>query len=123
MKLWPSKKEKEKEYPKEGEIYEFLDLDGVEKITAVKIIKGKFEGVVYHYGKIKVIDENPPKIEFDFFIDDPGKFIFEDLLSNKKFDTLMGDIIVSIFDKNILNPKKDKDDEVGTDDSEEFNIQ
>ena len=121
MKLWPSKKEKE--YPKEGEVYEFADLDGVEKLTAIKIIKGKFEGVVYHYGKVGVVDEDPPRIQFEYFLDEPGNFSFDDLQSNKKFDTLMGDILISIFDNNIIKKEKDIDESSGIIDIKESDLQ
>ena len=117
MKLLPEKK-----WPIEGEDYGFVDADGVDKVTSIRILKGKFEGVIYHYGTIEVVEEDPPRIKFDYFLDDPGKFEFKDLQSNKKFDTMMGDILVSIFDNNILK-KKELDDEAGTDDTEEFNLQ
>jgi hypothetical protein len=117
MKLSPEKK-----WPVEGEDYGFVDTDGVDKVTSIRILKGKFEGVIYHYGTIEVVEEDPPRIKFDYFLDDPGKFEFKDLQSNKKFDTMMGDILVSIFDNNILK-KKELDDEAGTDDTEEFNLQ
>ena len=35
----------------------------------------------------------------------------------------MGDIIVSVFDNNVITQEKDIDDEAGTDDSKEFNLQ
>ena len=114
---------REKEWPKESIYYEFVDNDGTKQITSIRILKGKFEGVVYHYGKVEVVDENPPRIKFDYYIDDPGKFEFKDLKSNKKFDTIMGDIIVSVFDNNVLKKEKEIDDEAGTDDSKEFNLQ
>ena len=105
MRLWP-KKNKEKVYPKEGEIYEFLDLDGLKKISAIRIIDGEFKEVVYHYGTVKVVEEDPPIIKFEYFIDNEGNFELDDLKHNKNFDTLMGDILVSIFDKNILKKEK-----------------
>ncbi len=114
---------KEKEWPKESIDYEFIDNDGAEKVTSIRILKGKFEGVVYHYGKVEVVDEEPPRIKFDYYVDDPGKFDIKDLKSNKKFDTMMGDIIVSVFDNNVITKEKDIDDEAGTDDSKEFNLQ
>ena len=114
---------REKEWPKEAIDYEFVDNDGTKKVTSIRILKGKFEGVVYHYGKVEVVDEEPPRIKFDYYIDNPGKFDFKDLKSNKKFDTMMGDIIVSVFDNNVITQEKDIDDEAGTDDSKEFNLQ
>ena len=62
MKLLPEKK-----WPVEGEDYGFIDMDGVDKVTSIRILKGKFEGVVYHYGTIEVVEEDPPRIKFDYF--------------------------------------------------------
>lgn len=109
MKLWPIKKEKS--LPKEGVDYEFLDMDGLERISAIRILNGKFKGVVYHYGTVEVIEEEKARIKFDYFIDHEGSFKLEDLHNNKKFDTLMGDILVSIFDNNVLKKEKEIDDE------------
>ena len=47
---------REKEWPKEAIDYEFVDNDGTKKVTSIRILKGKFEGVVYHYGKVEVVD-------------------------------------------------------------------
>ena len=121
MKLWPSKKEKK--YPKEGEFYEFVDLENDESITAIKIIKGKFQGVAYHYGKVGVVDEDPPRIQFEYFIDESGNFSFNDLQSNEEFDIIMGDILVSIFDNNIIKKEKEIDESSGIIDIKESNIQ
>jgi hypothetical protein len=119
MKPWLTKKEKP--LPKEGVDYEFLDMDGLEKISAIRILNGKFKGVIYHYGKVKVIEEEEARlasdgtkkarIKFDYFIDHEGSFKLKDLHNNKKFDKLMGDILVSIFDNNILKKEKEIDDE------------
>ena len=76
---------REKEWPKEFIDYEFVDNDGAEKVTSIRILKGKFEGVVYHYGKVEVVDEEPPRIKFDYYVNNPGKFDVKDLKSNKKF--------------------------------------
>ena len=105
MRLWP-KKNKEKVYPKENEVYEFLDLDGSKIISAIRVIDGEFKGVIYHYGTVEVVEEDPPRIKFDYFIDNEGDFELDDLKYNKNFDTLMGDILVSIFDNNILKKEK-----------------
>jgi len=107
MKLWPSKKK----LPEEGKDYEFLDMDGAERISAIRVLSGKFKGVVYHYGKVEVIEEEKARITFDYFIDHEGSFKLKDLHNNKKFDTLMVDILVSIFDNNVFKKEKEIDDE------------
>jgi hypothetical protein len=120
MKFW---KTKEKTFPKEGIDYEFLDFDGTERVSAVKIVNGKFKDVIYHYGKVEVVEEEPPRIKFEYFIDSEGKFDIKDLQSNKKFDTLMGDILVSIFDNNVLKKEKELDESFGIIDTEKPNLQ
>jgi hypothetical protein len=118
---WPE----EKEWPKQNEEYIFLDetvLEGVDEkeTTSIKIIKGEFTDVIYRYGIIEVVDtEKPPKIKFDYYILNTGNFDIEDLRNNKKFVTVMGDILVSIFDDNILKKENIKDESIGTNDIEE----
>ena len=120
MKFW---KIKEKLYPKEGVDYELVDVDLPLKVTSVKILKGTFKGIVYHYGKVEIEEGTQPKLKFDYYIDENGKFELSELHKNKKFDTLMGDILVSIFDKNILNKEIGEDESPRIFDTEESNLQ
>lgn len=120
MKLW---KTKEKVYPKEGIDYELLDLDIPEKVTSIKILKGKFKDIIYHYGKIGVEEGKQPKLIFDYYIDESGEFELSELHKNKKFDTLMGDILVSIFDDNILKKEIDDDESPRIFNTEKSNLQ
>lgn len=121
MKLWPSKKEKI--FPKEGIDYVFMDRDGAEQVSAIRIITGRFEGVIYHYGKVEVAEESKPTVKFEYFIDDEGTFEIKELQNNKKFDTLMGDILVSIFDTNILKKEKEIDEPLGIINPEKLDLQ
>jgi len=107
MKLWSN----EKKLPKEGEDYELLDIDGNERISAIRVLKGKFKGIVYYYGKVKVVEENEARLQFNYFVVHEGGFKLKDLHHNKKFDTLMGDILVSIVDNNILKKDENINDE------------
>ena len=121
MKLWPNKKEKI--WPKEGEDYIFVDNTDQHQVTSIRIKKGEFKGVLYHYGKVGVVEDDPPRIKFDYFIDESGEFEFDDLISNEKFDILMGDILVSIFDNNVLKRKKQLDDTIRTNNPEKLDLQ
>jgi hypothetical protein len=114
-KKWP----KEKKWPIEKEDYDFIDVDGENRATPIKILKGKYEGVIYQYGKVKVVDEEePPRIQFEYFIESEGNIPLEELKKDSKFITIMGDILVSIFDNNILKKEKELDDEtIRTDNS------
>jgi hypothetical protein len=125
FKLFKKKWPKEKHWPIEGQDYDFMDVDGATEATCIKILKGKYEGIIYQYGKVSVIEEEePPRIQFDYFIESEGNFSLEVLKNDKKFITLMGDILVSIFDNNILKKEKELSDEtIRTDYSEKFNLQ
>ncbi len=110
MKFWPSLK-KEKVWPQEGDTYEFYDPEDIENLTCVRILKGEYKGLLYHYGKVEVVEiEDPPKIKFDYSIVDEAGFDLEKLHSDTNFITLLGDILVSIFDKNIIDDKKELDE-------------
>jgi hypothetical protein len=120
MKLWS----KEKKWPIEGVDYTLFDSDGVEKITSVQILKGKFKDVVFHYGKVGIAPDNDiPRLQFDYVIENSGKYEVKALHDNEKFVTIMGDILVSIFDKNFLKKEKNLDEPFGTNNSEEFDLQ
>jgi len=121
MKLWSNKKEKV--WPQEGIDYIFVDNANEDNVTSIKVKKGEFTDVVYHYGKLQVVEGDQPTIRFDYFIDDPGTFDANDLISNQKFDILMGDIIVSIFDNNVLKRKNQINEKIRTNNSKKFNIQ
>jgi hypothetical protein len=73
------------------------------KWTAIAITQGKFEGVIYKYGKVTISDEEdqtghlPFRFEYDI-LDPYG-------LDREKFDdeffSLIGDILVDIIDEQI----------------------
>jgi hypothetical protein len=114
---------KEKKWPKREIDYTFTEVDGFEKVTCVKILKGKYEGVVYHYGKVMVDEETEqPTLKFDYYVQHSGSFELEKLHKDKKFSTLMGDILVSIFDENIIM-KENENESFGNDNTEEFDLQ
>lgn len=119
MKFW---KTKEKVYPRRGIDYDFLDVDGPQKITSIKILEGEFKNIVYHYGKVGIEEGIRPKLKFDYYIDESGEFELNKLHKNKKFDTLMGDILVSIFDENVLRKEIEKDESPRVFDIKESNL-
>lgn len=112
------------ELPKEGDVYELIDT---EHITSVKIIKGKFKDVVYHYGTVKVLpDEKKPTVQFDYTVTSFGKFEPDILTGNKTFVKLMGDILINIFETEMNGfdwTEKDKDESSGIIDTEESDLQ
>ena len=118
MKFWTTK---EKEYPKRGIDYVYVDYDE-QKITSIKIIKGDYEGIIYHYGQVGVEKDLLPKLKFDYYIDEAGDFEIESLHEDKKFSTLMGDILVSIFDENVLKKEIKRNEPTRTNNSEEPSV-
>ena len=90
--------------------------------TSVKILTGKYEGVVYSYGKVSVNEEEiKPTLKYQYVIEKTGKFDAKKLHKDKKFVILMGDILVVLLE-NHLNIKE-SNDTIRTDDSEESDLQ
>lgn len=80
--------------------------------------------MVFHYGKVGIAPDNDiPRLQFDYVIENSGKYEVKALHDNEKFVTIMGDILVSIFDKNFLKKEKNLDEPFGTNNSEEFDLQ
>jgi hypothetical protein len=119
-KKWP----KEKDWPQENLDYAFVDADDKGDITPIKILRGKYEDIVYHYGVVKVVEgEDPPRIQFDYSIEEFGEHDLDDLKKDQKFVTLLGDILVSIFDNNVLKKEKElSDDATRTNNLEKPNL-
>ena len=72
-----------------------------EEMQCIGIRKGKFEGVVYKYGKVSLGEENkdgdlPFKFEYDIL---DNNMIPREEFDNDSFFTLLGDILVDIIDR------------------------
>jgi hypothetical protein len=120
-KKWP----KEKDWPQENLDYDFVDNVGEGVVTSIKILRGKYEDIVYHYGTVRVVEEeDPPRIQFEYTIEEFGNHDLEDLKKDQKFITLLGDILVSIFDNNVLKKERELlDDAPRTDNLEKPDLQ
>ena len=82
---------------KEDEDYEFVPSDD-KSITAVGILKGKYRGVLYHYGKAKVVEEGEfAKLSFSYTIINPAFFTLHELHTDEEFHTMIGDILTEIL--------------------------
>lgn len=83
--------------------YTLLDEDASDtRTTKIRLDVDKYKGIVYHYGTVKLSPPNPDDIlnvKFDYYIDTMprGKEVGEDIESQKDFETLLGDILVSII--------------------------
>ena len=72
-----------------------------EEMQLIGIRKGKFEGVVYKYGKVSLGEENkdgnlPFKFEYDIL---DNNMIPREEFNDENFFKLIGDILVDIIDR------------------------
>tara|TARA_B100000029_G_scaffold481571_1_gene530755 strand:- start:145 stop:456 length:312 start_codon:yes stop_codon:yes gene_type:complete len=72
-----------------------------EEMQLIGIRKGKFEGVVYKYGKVSLGEENkdgnlPFKFEYDIL---DNNMIPREQFDDENFFKLLGDILVDIIDR------------------------
>ena len=72
-----------------------------EEMQCIGIRKGKFEGVVYKYGKVSLGEENkdgnlPFKFEYDIL---DNNMIPREQFDDENFFKLLGDILVDIIDR------------------------
>ena len=72
-----------------------------EEMQCIGIRKGKFEGVVYKYGKVSLGEENekgnlPFRFEYDIL---DNNMIPREEFDDKNFFKLLGDILVDIIDR------------------------
>ena len=72
-----------------------------EEMQCIGIRKGKFEGVVYRYGKVALGEENkdgnlPFKFEYDIL---DNNMIPREEFNDENFFNLLGDILVDIIDR------------------------
>ena len=79
VRLWEKllfwKKPQMKKY-EELRHYQFFDYDTGEgePLTAIELLIKEYEGVLYHYGKVQLIDEGEfNRMKFDFVILHPGE--------------------------------------------------
>ena len=120
LNLLPSK-QKMKKY-KEDIDYKFVDIDNdmlEEKMTAIGLLIPEYQGVLYHYHRAKVVEEGEgARLQFGYTILESGEHDMDSLTKDEKLHTIMGDILTDI----LLN-KKQINEQIRTDDSEEFDSQ
>ena len=90
--LWPKKKPKLK--------YRFQDSPEGDS-TWVEITEGKYAGIIYSYGGVKMdMDSGLPKLSFGFTVLHSGEYDIDQLNSDEEFVTVMGDILTEIIIHN-----------------------
>ena len=79
------------------EDFQFLPSED-DKITGIGILKGKYAGVLYHYGKAKVVEEGEfARLTFDYTIIHTPNFTVHELQTDEEFHTMIGDILTLIL--------------------------
>ena len=106
---------KKRKMLKEKVDYVYVDFNDTE-ITGISLLKGEFAGVIFHYHKVRIVEEfGIAKLQFGYTIVHPGKHDIDDLNSNEEFHTIMGDLLTFILTKKI------EDEQTRTDNTEELN--
>ena len=86
------------------EKYRFVSREG-DKWASILIDSGKYNGVIYQYGKVSVPKEenedgNMPLV-FKYTIVEFNSHTDESLKETEEFTTTIGDILVSILDEQL----------------------
>jgi hypothetical protein len=99
----------------ENKDYRFIDFENSE-ITGIELLMPDFLGVVYHYGKAKIVEEGEVgRVHFGYTLVHSGEHDMDTLNSDPKFHTIMGEIL-----SLILIAKAD--DEARNNNSEKLNL-
>ena len=105
-----------KKVPTEGKDFKFIDFTDSE-ITGLQILEGEYAGVVYHYGKVRVVPQGEMGVlQFGYTVVNPGKHDIDALTKDENFSTMMGDILTEILTKQQYETLR-------KDDNQEFDIQ
>lgn len=67
-------------------------------VEYIRIARGKYKGLIYHYGRVETNTEDVPTLRFEYQVIEPaaGKLCDE---RNSEVVELLGDILVDIMDK------------------------
>ena len=77
--------------------YAFVDIHDAD-VNAIRLLHGKYKGVVYCYGAAAVNEEGElARLKFDYIIIDPGTYTVEDLTNDQEFHTMIGDMLVEMI--------------------------
>ena len=75
--------------------YDLVPIEDAD-MFAIKLNGGKYDGVMYCYGSVSV-EEDMPKLKFDYIIIDSNKFFIDHLTNDEEFHTIIGDILVEMI--------------------------
>jgi hypothetical protein len=96
--------------------YQYIQSDD-DRITGIGILKGRYAGVLYHYGKAQIVeDDGFAKLIFDYTIIHAPYLSIDALRKDEEFHAMIGDILTQI----LLEKTNEK---TRNNDSEELDIQ
>ena len=91
---------------KKNKRYVFAQKEGTD-YSCIKLTKGKFKDVIYHYGRVAFAPESEKKadgklpMKFDYTVDkNPNNLI---LLDNSEFIDYIGDILLELLEEKLKN--------------------
>lgn len=97
------KKRKEKKLlaklPKEGIDYEMYLFEET-NLSGIRLLKGKYQGIIYFYRGVKFSDLDSPRLSFEYEIYQTGNITHSELINDEKFVKLMGDILTELLVNN-----------------------
>lgn len=100
---------------KEDVDFHYINFNNTE-ITGIELLVPEFKGVIFHYNKAKIIEEDGiARLKFDYRIVFPGEYDIDSLNSNEQFHTIMGDLLTQFLMAKI-------EDETRNNNSEKFDI-
>jgi hypothetical protein len=100
---------------KEGVDYHFFDFKDL-KVTGIELLMEKYKGVIYHYQKVRVVEEGEfARLQFGYTIVHPGEHDIDGLTKDENLHTIMGDILTSILTAQA-------NEQIRTDYSKELNL-
>ena len=86
------------------EKYRFVSREG-DKWASILIYEGKYEGIIYQYGKVAVPkkenEDGKMPLSFKYNIIDYNGHTEESLKETEEFTNTIGDILVSILDEQL----------------------
>ena len=78
---------------------------GTEKWASIMITKGKYDGVIYQYGRVSVAEEESEDgkmpLSFQYNVIDEVGHDKEELEKSNEFKNTLGDILVDILDEQL----------------------
>lgn len=98
---------------------EKLDSD----FTSIKVLQNPYKGVIYTYGKVKIIEpdntEGTAKLSFDYLVEEVPPILGktkEEIEKEDQFKQYIGDILVQVFEEEVARDERHTDDN-STDDN------